>query len=151
MIIDDHKVESHGLAARNVVKPADRVDGIWLHLSPIHCKTLFHCRCAINLQEPYTCRADSVCGDPTRKPPLLAHPITRRIIQKIDAKLSDYRAILQYRHLGEGSMDVHATNQFDNLGLAAVSMKAVQLQLSGPSPLHHLPDSCLRWLVVAAR
>jgi len=124
VIVDDHQVESLGLAARNVVKAADRVDGIWLHLSPVDCKTLF----IVAVQS--TCKNRTSAGlivsvvIQRASQPLLARPITRRIIQ---------------------------TNQFDNLGLAAVSMQAVQLQLSGPSPLHYLSDSCPRWLVVAAR
>lgn len=89
VIIDDHEVESHGLAARNVVKAADRVDGIWLHLSPIYCKTLF----IVALQS--TCKNRTSAGlivsvvIQRASQPLLAHPITRRIIQ---------------------------TNQFDNFG-----------------------------------
>ncbi|MDA9447097.1 hypothetical protein XI01_10280 [Bradyrhizobium sp. CCBAU 21360] len=122
-IIHGHKMESHSLAARNVVKAADRVDGIWLHLSPIHCKTLF----IVAVQA--TCKNRTSAGlivsvvIQRASQPLLAHPITR-VVQ---------------------------TNEFDNFGLAAVSMAAAQLQLSGPGPLHHLPDGYLRWLIVAAR
>ncbi|MHC2432939.1 hypothetical protein [Bradyrhizobium sp. USDA 4451] len=50
-MIEDHKVESHGLVARNVVKATNRANSIWLHLLLVYRKGSALLLC-LELQEP---------------------------------------------------------------------------------------------------